>query len=77
MKKFFKDILPKISRYSKKLDDVSLLTNKHWVLFDKDGTSKVVYIFRPDFDLLISVNGKVEKGKWIYLENDYLVVISN
>jgi hypothetical protein len=71
---FFKDILPKISSYSKKLDEVTLLTNQHWVYVDKNGASKVVYIFRSNSDLLISINGRVEKGKWTYLGNDYLLV---
>lgn len=71
---FFQDILPKISRYSKKLDDVTLLTNQHWVFVDRNATSKVVFIFRSNSELLISVNGKVEKGKWTYLGNDYLLV---
>ncbi len=74
MMKFIKDIIPKISRYSKKLDDVTTLTNQHWVYVDRNSTSKVVFIFRSNSDLLISVNGKVEKGKWTYLGNDYLLV---
>lgn len=74
MMKFIKDIIPKISRYSKKLDDVTTLTNQHWVYIDRNSTSKVVFIFRSNSDLLISVNGKVEKGKWTYLGNDYLLV---
>lgn len=71
---FLKDIIPKISRYSKKLDDVTTLTNQHWVYVNRNATSKVVFIFRSNSDLLISVNGKVEKGKWTYLGNDYLLV---
>lgn len=74
MIRFFKDFLPRISRYSRKLDEVTLLTNQHWVLIDKTRTSKVVFIFMSNSDLLISVNGKVEKGKWTYLGNDSLLI---
>lgn len=71
---FIKDILPKIGKYSKKLDDLAILTNQHWIFVDKSYTSKVVFIFRSNSDLIISVNGKVEKGKWTYLGNDYLLI---
>lgn len=71
---FIKDILPKITRYSKKLDDLTILTNQHWVYVDKSSTSKMVFIFRSNSDLIVSVNGVVEKGKWTYLGNDYLLV---
>ena len=74
MMKFIKDILPKISRFSKKLDDTTILTDQHWVYVDKNSTSKTVFIFRSNSDLLISVNGSVEIGKWTYLGNDYLLV---
>ena len=31
MKTYFADLIPKIKRFSKKLDDLTLLTNQHWV----------------------------------------------
>lgn len=71
---FIKDILPKITRYSKKLDDLTMLTNQHWVYVDKNSTSKIVFIFRSNSNLIISINGRAEIGRWSYLGNDYLLV---
>lgn len=74
MKSFIKDILPNIARYSKRLDELTLLTNQHWVLVESKLAAKVVFIFRSNSDLLISTNGKVEKGKWEYLGNNSILI---
>jgi hypothetical protein len=34
MKTFISDIFPKIQRHSDKLDNLTLLTNQHWVSID-------------------------------------------
>ena len=69
MKTFLADIIPSIQKFSQKLDNLTLLTNQHWVVVDEIANSKTVYIFRPTNELLISKNGKVEKAKWEYLGN--------
>lgn len=74
MKTYLADIIPKIKRYSEKLDNLTLLTNQHWVVIDELQNSKFVYIFRKNFELLISKDGKVEKGKWEYLGNNSLLI---
>lgn len=74
MRTYFTDIIPKIKRYSEKLDNLTLLTNQHWVVLDELRNSKVVFIFRSNSELLISQNGKVEKGKWEYLGNNSLLI---
>lgn len=62
MQTFIADIIPQLQRFSKKLDDLTLLTNQHWVVLDELENAKNVYIFRSNNELLISSNGKVEKG---------------
>jgi hypothetical protein len=74
MKTFIADIIPRIQKYSQKLDNLTLLTNQHWVVVDEIANSKTVYIFRPTKELLISKNGKVEKAKWEYLGNNTLLI---
>ena len=74
MKTYFSDLIPKIQRYSKKLDNHSLLTGHHWVVIDETIDSKTVYIFRPNGELLISNNGKVEKAKWEDIGNETLLI---
>src|SRR5690606_21906771 len=74
MKTYFLDLIPKLQRFSQKLDDLTRLTNQHWVVVDEIANSKNVYIFRTNNDLLISQNGKVEKAKWEYLGNNSLLI---
>jgi hypothetical protein len=74
MKTYLADIIPKIKGFSQKLDNLTMLTNQHWVVMDELQNSKIVYIFRSNFELLISQNGKVEKGKWEYLGNNSLLI---
>lgn len=74
MQTFIADIIPKLQKFSQKLDDLTLLTNQHWVVLDELTKAKNVYIFRSNNELLISSNGKVEKGRWEYLGNNSLLI---
>jgi len=74
MKTFLSDIFPKLQRFSQKLDNLTLLTNQHWVSIDNIVSNKIVYIFRSNNELLVSTNGKVEKAKWEYIGNKSLLI---
>lgn len=74
MKTFIADIIPKIRRFSQELDNITLLTNQHWVVIDEINNSKTVYIFRSSGELLISQNGIVEKARWEYLGSNSLLI---
>jgi hypothetical protein len=74
MKTFIADIIPKIERFSQKLDDLTKLTNQHWVSLGEITEIKRVFIFRPINQLLISSNGIVDKGSWEYLGNQSLLI---
>lgn len=74
MKTFVSDIVPKLTNFGKKLDNLTLLTDHHWVVINEIQSSKCVYIFRSKGELLVSINGKVEKGKWEYLGNNSLLI---
>lgn len=74
MKTYIAEIIPKLERFSQKLDNLTLLTNQHWVLFDDQNVEKVVYIFRSNNQLLIARSGKVEKGKWETIGNSSILI---
>lgn len=74
MKTFITDLIPKIQRFSQRLDDLSKLTNQHWVSLSEIPQSKIVFIFRSNNQLLISENGIVKKGTWEYLGNHSLLI---
>lgn len=74
MKTYIADIIPKIQRFSQKLDDLTRLTNQHWVSLGDINQSKRVYIFRNNNQLIISDNGIVEKGNWEYLGNQSILM---
>ncbi len=74
MRTYISDIIPKIQEFSQKLDNLTLLTNQHWIVIDEIENSKNVYIFRQNNELLISQNGKVEKAKWEYLGHNSLLI---
>lgn len=50
------------------------LTNQHWVSIGDISEEKRVFIFRINNQLLISVNGIVEKGSWEYIGNQSLLL---
>ena len=74
MRTYISDLIPRIQRFSQRLDNLTLLTNQHWVIIDDIEKTKNVYIFRESNDLLISQNGKVEKAKWEYLGQNSLLI---
>lgn len=74
MRTFIAEIIPKIQKFSKMLDDLSTLTGQHWVSLGEIEHRKTVYIFRPNNQLLISENGIVKKGTWEYLGNQSLLL---
>jgi hypothetical protein len=67
MKEFLKDIFPRIIRYSKTLDDQTILTDKPWVLFSNDSATREVWIFKRNHELIFSRDGIADKGSWEYL----------
>jgi len=74
MKTYILDVIPRIKKYSKQLDDLKLLTEKNWVLIDTFNDLKRVFIFRRNKELIISSNGFVEKGYWEFLSKDSLLI---
>jgi len=74
MRTYISDIIPRIQKFSQKLDNLTLLTNQHWVVIDDIDKTKNVYIFRENNELLISQNGKVEKARWEYLGHNSLLI---
>ena len=74
MKTYILDIIPRIRKFSKKLDDLTALADKHWVVLDDVTNLKTVYIFRKNGVLLISLNGEIQKGKWEYLDENSIMI---
>jgi hypothetical protein len=69
MKKFLQDLIPKIQRLNKRLDDVTVLTNKHWAEWREDDL-RVIYILSQNPNVIrITENGAIRKGTWEYLGN--------
>lgn len=74
MKTFVANIFSRLSKFSQKLDNLTLLTNQHWVILDESQNLKTVYIFRSNGELLISINGDVKRAKWEYLGANALLI---
>lgn len=74
MKTYIAEIIPRLIRFSNKLDDLAKLTNQHWVSLSEIEDSKKVYIFRDNNQLIISDNGIVEKGSWEFLGNNTILL---
>jgi hypothetical protein len=68
MKAYLENLIPRLQKFSEKLDNTAVFTEHPWVLIDEETNTRQVLIFRnKDNELLVSQNGKVEKGKWEYL----------
>ncbi|MGI8893154.1 MAG: hypothetical protein ACR2GN_06805 [Bacteroidia bacterium] len=74
MKTYLLDIFPKIQVFSKKLDDLTILKDQHWVSINDLENKKMVYIFRDQSELLISTNGKIKRQSWEYIGNKTIIL---
>jgi hypothetical protein len=69
MKTYIADIIPKIKMYSQRLDDLTKLTNQHWVSIGDIRTSKIVYIFDKSGEIDIFENGLgIDSGTWKFID---------
>lgn len=75
MKIQLKKIVENLQHYSKKLDNYAILTEQPWITKTENNNERFVIIFRKNKDLLISINGKVEKGKWDYIPSMNSLII--
>ena len=75
MKAFLFDLVNKLQRTSNTLDAKAILCNKTWRVFSDTG-EKEVYIFMEDGKLVISLNGSVDMGTWMYIPTNQSLVIT-
>jgi|TARA_B110000091_G_scaffold202721_1_gene235516 hypothetical protein len=76
MKTYILNIIPKAQRFSKKLDNLSLLTKHNWIGVNEeaDKSTKNTYIFRANKELIVSKGGRVEKWKYEDLGHNTLLI---
>lgn len=74
MKKVIENFLPRIKKFSKRLNDETALKNQQWILIDETGLTTITYIFRDKNQLLISKNGNVLIGAWEYLTSEKILL---
>ena len=63
---YLKNLLPRLSKYSESLDKLELFVDHPWVFIDEDN-NKHQYIFQRNGNLIMSMNGKGQNGKWEYI----------
>ncbi|MFN9590336.1 MAG: hypothetical protein ACK56A_08085 [Bacteroidota bacterium] len=66
MKYYLQDLISRLAQFSEQLDNTALFIDKPWVLIDADANYQK-YIFKRDGELIMSLNGTVQVGKWEYL----------
>jgi hypothetical protein len=74
MKTYVADFIPRFKKFSKELDNMTLLINQHWVMVDEITSTKTVYIFQRNNRLLLSQDGKVEKAEWEMIDPSNVLV---
>ena len=72
MRTYFLDFIPSIIRSSRRLDDLTMIKNHHWVLINPESSDKTVLIFLSENRLKIVNNGIRRNSTWEILENSYL-----
>ncbi|MCD8431870.1 hypothetical protein G1L02_04285 [Tenacibaculum finnmarkense] len=76
MKKYLSGFVERLKRHSDKLDNYALLTEQPWITKTDDNNERFLMIFRQkENELLISLNGKIEKAKWDYIPSMNSLVI--
>lgn len=63
MKEYIQELVNRLRQFSEKLDNTALFVDKPWILIDNEANYHK-YIFKKDSQLIMSLNGKVQIGKW-------------
>lgn len=63
MKKYILDLATRLSNFSERLDNLTLFVDKPWVLIDNDENYHK-YIFKRNGELVMSINGSAQIGRW-------------
>lgn len=77
MRGYIANVLPRLKKYSARLDNLALFTDHPWIQSDDSG-DRTVFVFRSEGnELLISKNGNVKTCSWEYLDymNSLLVEV--
>ncbi len=74
MKTFALSFIRELKEYTQKVDNLYYLTNYNWIMLDEISGFKTTYFFRQNGELIISVNGKVEKASWEYLDDSSILI---
>lgn len=74
MKIYLQDIVNQLHQFSEKIDNISLFIDKPWVLIDSNSDYHK-YIFKRNGELIMSLNGQVQIGKWEYLTSAKSILI--
>jgi len=70
MKIFLKEVFPKITKFSKRIDYSTILCDYPWVIWENEfSANHKKIIFKKDNEILYSDKGNVTKGRWEYLPN--------
>lgn len=77
MKLYITDAFNRFSKFSKRLDDLTLLKNQNWVNINDLVNNKNVYIFRDNGILLVASNGIVIRNSYEYLGAGNLLINDN
>ena len=77
MKNLFRGLISTTKSLGEKLENYTLIIDKTWLWVNpSDSVVKTSYIFRGKNDeLLISLNGRIDKGKWEYIKNSNCLLI--
>ena len=74
MKTFALSFIRELKEYTQKVDNLYYLTNYHWIMLDEISGFKTTYFFKPNGELIISLNGKVEKANWEFLDQTSILI---
>ena len=72
----FKNLLVHLAKSSTELIKMSLFLEHPWIIVNEEIQDKIIYIFRrKKNELILSINGIVEKGRWEFLKKLNLLLI--
>lgn len=74
MKIYLKKLIDRVKDYSYQLDKLEYLVDIPWVLIDEEQSIQK-YIFKRNGELIMSINGNANVGKWEYISSAKSILI--
>lgn len=74
MRNYLYNIVPNLEPFDYSLHHDHQFINQEWILINGIEDGKAIYMFKPNNELVISVNDEITKTRWSFINSNFLSI---